>query len=407
LVLWAVIPSVLACGGKGGGTTDDAAVVDAPGTVPDANPNAPDAAPQAACTPVAGTSIALQLAGTITDKDDPDALPVLVTAPPGDPRLFVVIRHGEIRILKDGKLLDKPFLDIDPLVNGGAAGDDEKGLLGLAFHPNYATNGKFYVYYIGTSTKTGFDVTDIIAEYTVSAANPDIASPTGKVLLTIDDPKGNHNGGMMEFGKDGKLWIGDGDGGEQGDPHQNAQNDALLLGKIFKLDVDADKPVPVIWAKGLRNPWRWSFDSATNDIYIGDVGQNAYEEISVTSANSASANFGWNAIEGTHPFKDGAPTPANPIPAASEKGHDAGWLAIIGGQVYRGACFPDLVGTYFYSDYNAKELWSLRWKAGTTTGDKKVLDLPSGPTSLHAGADGELYLTLADGRIMHLVAKKP
>ncbi|MFT5058798.1 MAG: glucose/arabinose dehydrogenase, partial [Planctomycetota bacterium] len=240
--------------------------------------------------------------------------PVFVCSPPGDmDRLFVVQRGGQIRILDDlygnPTKLSTPFLTVTGITSGG-----EQGLLGLAFHPDYATNGRFFVNYTANS---GGATT--IREYAVSAGNPNVANPSPvQTLLTIAQPFSNHNGGCIQFGPDGMLYIGTGDGGSGGDPQDRAQDPAELLGKMLRMDVDLPFPhVPptnpfftsptaelgLIWATGLRNPWRFSFDSATGDMYIGDVGQNAWEEIDFQPASSTGGeNYGWKCMEGNHCF---------------------------------------------------------------------------------------------------------
>src|ERR1044071_1789417 len=250
------------------------------------------------------TGVTLRLQQVATGLD----FPLFLTSPPGDvSRLFVVEKTGKIRIIKDGALVTAPFLDLSGQVSGGG----EQGLLGLAFHPQYAANGRLVVNYTDPSGDTR------ISAFHVSS-NPDVADPASEqVLLAVDQPFANHNGGMVVFGPDGKLYVGLGDGGSGGDPNNNSQNKGTLLGKILRVDVSgtgqlsvpADNPFvgqsgarPEIWSYGLRNPWRFSFDRQTGDLYIADVGQNAREEIDVSATAAGSGrglNFGWNIMEGT------------------------------------------------------------------------------------------------------------
>ncbi|SPS00423.1 PQQ-dependent sugar dehydrogenase [Cupriavidus taiwanensis] len=297
--------------------------------------------------------------------------PIFLTAPAGDARLFVVERAGRIRIVRDGALLATPFLDIGALTTT----DGERGLLSMAFDPDYAANGRFYVYY----TDTGGAIT--IARYHVSAANPDVADASGTVLLSIPHPTfSNHNGGQLAFGPDRMLYIGTGDGGGGGDPAGNAQNAATLLGKMLRIDVSGASGYGVpagnpllgqsgsrgeIWALGLRNPWRFSFDAGS--LYIADVGQEQREEVDVAPSTSAGLNYGWNVTEGsacvgaTTCDKSGLTMPV------FEYGHEAGGCAIVGGYVYRGSASPALRGRYFYSDLCTGKLQSFVYRDGAAT----------------------------------------
>jgi glucose/arabinose dehydrogenase len=406
-----------ACGGDDSGAKDDAGTtIDAPpGSTPDARPSGgPDAA-QFDCTPVKGTTIGLE---TVVPVSEGLEMPLLVTAPPGDPRLFIIEQRGRVRIVKNGELLDDAFLDIDQLASGNPNGSDERGLLGLAFHPDYAKNGRFFVYYTSSNA-------NVVAEYRVSAGNPDRADVnSGRVVFPgIPDNQGNHNGGMIEFGPDGQLWIGTGDGGGQDDneghaPGGNAQNDGSLHGKILRVDVDAKDAEPTIWAKGLRNPWRWAFDRETNDIYIADVGQLDWEEINVVPTNRDGYNFGWRRYEaerftteneGDSDDRTGLTFPVVAHPHNTQGNQEGGWLSITGGQTYRGTCFPDLDGVYFYSDYRKGELWKFKWVNGAVTDHGRVLlnrDFVDGPTSIHADAFGELYVTDGNGEVKRIVVSR-
>jgi glucose/arabinose dehydrogenase len=322
----------------------------------------------------------------------------------GDGRLFIVEQSGVIRILDDTGLRDEPFLDIRDRVDDGG---NEQGLLGLAFHPDFAANGLFYVNY------TDGDGDTVIARYRVGD-DPNRADAAGEVVvLTFDQPYPNHNGGGMAFGPDGDLYIGTGDGGSQGDPQERAQNPDSLLGKILRLDVDAADPYasppdnvfasgggrPEVWALGLRNPWRFAFDRASGDLFIADVGQNAQEEVHFQPAASRGGeNYGWNTMEGDACFRapscdqSGLELPVAVYP------HDgpAGGCSITGGYVYRGAQFPQLAGTYLYADYCSGNLWAL-WRAGDAWQSGLVGQVAIRTSSFGEDDAGELYLTDRDG----------
>ena len=353
--------------------------------------------------PVHGTSITFRYVAETQDAA------LLVTSPPDDVRRFVVEQQGRIKIITDTGLVT--FLDIGNDSDFACCG--EQGLLGLAFHPKYATNGRFFIFYT-TSNK------NIVAEYKVSATDPNAADPASKkMVLSIDDFASNHNGGMMEFGpKDGKLYIGTGDGGGGGDPNQNGQNPTAQLGKILRLDVDAAGATPENYIIGVRNPWRWSFDRETGDLYIGDVGQNLIEEVDFVPAGTpAGMNLGWNMYEASGCYAPPCDATGKTMPVY-ERTHNDGWCSVIGGQVYRGSCYPDIVGRYYFTDYCAHELISAV-KMGTTLGgfegpttnwiDKDGVmhaGVPDGPSSLHADARGELFLTRTGtrGGVYHLEA---
>ena len=432
LALLAVLSLAAACGGGG---DDDGNGGNGDGGPDDGDDGGggggPDAA-QADCEPVSGTNLGLHL---VTENVEE---PVLVTAPPGDPRLFIIEKHGRIRVFKNGALLDAPFLDIDSRV-GSAEAPNERGLLGLVFHPDYANNGRFFVYF--TETDTG---DDLVREFHVGD-DPDIADAESETeILTIDDPYANHNGGMMAFGDDGFLYIGTGDGGLGGDPQDRAQNNQSLLGKMLRIDVDNGSPYSIpddnpfvgdgggvkeeIFMMGLRNPWRWSFDRQTGDMYIGDVGQGAWEEVDVVPvADQNGANLGWDEVEGMVCFNDQEPvadpdcTLANytaPVTVyENPPGDDS--RSITGGYVYRGSCYPDLVGTYFYGDYVTDQVWTFKYSGGDATAQQEVTgDLDpdgviDGLSSFGQDAYGELYVVslrplnagLAAGAIYKIVAE--
>lgn len=306
--------------------------------------------------------------------------PVFVCSPPGDnERLFILEQYtGLIKIWRNDSVLARPFMDIgDSLATNG----NEQGLLGMAFHPAFETNRYFFINY----TKVGGAT--VIKRYMVSANDPDSADfSSGVTIMTILQPYSNHNGGMIVFSPvDGYLYIGMGDGGSGGDPQNRAQDGSSLLGKMLRIDVDAGFPYGIppdnpfvdsastldeIWAKGLRNPWRFSFDALTGEMYIGDVGQNAWEEISYQPAGSPGGeNYGWRLKEGTHCHNpstncdpDGVLT--GPI---YEYSHASSRCSVTGGYVYRGCAIPDLQGTYFFADYCTSEIWTFRYDGTNIT----------------------------------------
>jgi glucose/arabinose dehydrogenase len=326
--------------------------------------------------------------------------PVALVAAPGDPRkrLYIVEQHaGRIRVLENGKLTT--FFTI-----GGLSDGNEEGLLGLAFHPDFARNGRFYVNY------TSKDMATHIVEYKVAG---DVADPkTARELIRIAQPYSNHNGGNLVFGPDGKLYTGMGDGGAANDPHRNGQNPRALLGKILRFDIDHPKPEVV--HIGMRNPWRFAFDQG--NLYIGDVGQNLWEEVDVAPAGSGPLNFGWNVMEGTHCFdadtgttKDTCDRSGLTLPVA-EYPHEEG-CSITGGFVYRGKALPQLAGAYFYADYCTGLLRSFRWENGAIRDHwdwKAAIDTQGVLTQISSfgiDADGELYIVELTGAIYELVPK--
>jgi len=322
--------------------------------------------------------------------------------PDGSGRLFVVEKPGRIRILENDQLVDAPFLDITDRVGSGG---NEQGLLGLAFHPQYAQNGRFFVNYTDKSGK------DTVARFQVSS-DADAADPNSEVkLLSIDDPFPNHNGGVLAFGPDGFLYAGLGDGGSAGDPFGNGQNTKALLGKILRIDVDSAEPYAVptdnpfgneVWAYGLRNPWRFSFDRSTGDLYIGDVGQNAWEEIDFLPAGSpGGTNFGWNFREGAHDYKGGGP--AGMVDPIAEYSHQEGGCSVTGGYVYRGS-MADWNGIYLYADYCTGLMWGLINSDGTWQ-SQPLFDLDVTVTSFGQDSAGELYILSDSGGVFRLVRK--
>jgi len=332
--------------------------------------------------------------------------PIYLTAPTNDPRLFVVERAGRIRIVRDGSLLPTPYLDISALTST----DGERGLLSMAFDPVYASNGRFYVYY------TAADGAITVSRFEVSSTNPDVADPGGTVLLTVPHPgASNHNGGQLVFGPDGMLYLAPGDGGGSNDPAGNAQNTASLLGKMLRIDVrgngyaiPSDNPFatgsggrPEIWAVGLRNPWRFSFDK-TGQIYIADVGESAREEVNVVPATSGGLNYGWDRIEGTLCVGAATCDTTALTPPVFEYTHESGGCAILGGYVYRGAAVPEIQGRYFYTDLCTGRLQSFAFRDGVVT---EVVDwsLPIPGTVYSFGTDAaqEIYV-LTEGQVMQI-----
>jgi glucose/arabinose dehydrogenase len=342
--------------------------------------------------------------------------PVYVTgAGDGSGRLFIVEQIGRIRIVKDGVLLAKPFLDIRSLVASGG----ERGLLSVAFHPQFKTNGVFVVDYTRAST-TAANVGDtVIARYRASPPTSDVADrASGEALMTINQPEANHNGGLVKFGPDGLLYIGMGDGGARGDagpghaPQGNGQSLTTLLGKILRIEVDAtgryripaDNPNlgPAarheIWAYGLRNPWRFSFDRTTGDLYIGDVGQNAWEEIDFQpSAGKGGVNYGWPVWEATHRYRSGATLRGDTKPVA-EYSHGGGRCSVTGGYVYRGAKIPALAGFYIFGDYCTGELWTLV-RFGGSWRLSPLRDTSYSISSFGEDDSGELYMADHNGTV--------
>ena len=310
--------------------------------------------------------------------------PTFVTHAPGDTsRLFITQKTGAIRIfdLTTNTLLPTPFLSIT--VAGGTSENDERGLLGLAFDPDYASNGQFYVYYTGTST-------NVLARYTRSAANPNVANATGVTMMSWADPFSNHNGGWIGFGPDGNLYMGVGDGGSANDPNGAGQSLATRLGKLHRIKPTVGGAAPYytvpkgnpflggastiddeIWSYGLRNPWRCLFDRENGDLFIADVGQNAVEEINFQKAGAgAGRNYGWRCMEGLNcsglsGCTCNAATLTMPFRTYGHVTGTGGGFSITGGYVYRGCAIPSLQGTYFYADYVTNNVWSLRYNRDT------------------------------------------
>lgn len=347
-------------------------------------------------------------------------LPVFVTSEPADAgRLYVVEQGGQIWIVENGVTLNDPFLDVSGLIQGPEFQADERGLLGLAFHPDYAQNGQFYIYYNRDPENT-----IAIAEFKRSS-NPDVAEQAGTEILVIspeqDHPHyGNHNGGMLSFGPDGYLYAGVGDGGSANDPNNNGQNLDVRLGKILRIDVanpgtapsgNVPGGDPYIWDFGLRNPWRFSFDQCNGDLYIGDVGQGELEEIDVEPKGEGNKNYGWSVKEGTSCFKDNqAPGCDDPslVDPVTEYDHASGGCSVNGGYVYRGSAIPELRGTYIYGDYCTNRISSLIWKNGTLmsegdlTDDLQSTGMLQAMSSFGEDAAGEVYVVDLAGSIYRI-----
>ncbi len=344
--------------------------------------------------------------------------PVFITsARDGTGRLFIVEKTGRIKIFKNGKVRSTPFLSITGAVSHGS----EQGLLGLAFHPNYATNRKLYVYFTNRYGNT------VVRQYRASATNPNVVdTSTKRLILKLKQPYSNHNGGMLAFGPDGYLYIGLGDGGSGGDPGNRAQRLDTRLGKILRIDVNGTTgnlhyripptnpfagPTPgydAIWQYGLRNPWRFSFDRATGDLWIGDVGQNAWEEVDRALAGASGAgpgvNWGWRVMEGSHCYtpSSGCDTAGKALPL-TEYAHVGGRCSITGGYVYRGKAIPALVGWYVFGDYCSGEIWAVPADAAAPAAPIRLLDTNRLISSFGETGSGELFVVDLGGRLYRII----
>ena len=337
-------------------------------------------------------------------------LPVgIANAADSSNRLFILERRGVIKILQDGRITPKPFLNIEDRAGSAVS---EQGLLGLAFHPRYEENGYFWVNYTDKSGRT------IISRFQVSA-DSNIADPgTETRYLVLPQPYANHNGGDLAFGPDGYLYLALGDGGSAGDPHKNGQNTGALLGKLLRLDVDrqpgaytipADNPfsggggAPEVWAYGLRNPWRIAFDALTGDLYIADVGQNTWEEVNFLAAGSpGGANFGWNFREGRHNFLDTVPQQFASLDPVAEYQHGENGCSVTGGKVYRGGALPAWRGIYLFSDFCSGKIWGLLRDAQGSWQTQELFDLEAQVVSFGTDENGEIYLAGYSGEIYRL-----
>jgi glucose/arabinose dehydrogenase len=317
----------------------------------------------------------------------------------GDDRLFITLQDGRIMIFDGTNVRAEPFLDIRNLVLSGG----ERGLLSVAFHPRYAQNGLFFVNYTNTNGHT------VVARYSVMPQDPNRSNLNSALtILAVQQPFANHNGGQLQFGPDGYLYIGMGDGGSGGDPGNRAQNLLDLLGKLLRIDVDSASPYAIppsnpyahvdhargeIWASGLRNPWRFSFDRASGDLWIADVGQGDWEEIDFQPATSIGGeNYGWRRMEGTHCFNPSSNCNAgNLVLPVVEYDHNVG-CSVTGGFVYRGTRNPRLIGNYVYGDYCSGRIWIATRGAGGAVTSRVLLDTPLNISTFGEDASGEMYL---------------
>jgi len=345
--------------------------------------------------------------------------PVGLMAPAdGTSRIFVIEQSGRIRIIKNGSLLPTPFLTVTDKLDGLNIAYSEKGLLGMAFHPQYKSNGRFFIYYSAPYDESGYDHKSILSEYKVSASNPDAADVKETVIMEIPQPESNHNGGCLEFGPDGYLYIGLGDGGGAGDRHGSAGNGqdlTTVLGKILRIDVDAERPYKIppgnpyasstgnerkeIFAFGLRNPWRFSFDQVSGKLFCADVGQNKWEEVNIIEKGK---NYGWRLMEGNHCYEPatGCESKGLALPI-NEYDHKTG-ISICGGYVYRGKSFPSLHGIYFFGDWSGKLFYlkqgaDKKWARGEVIVEgRKTNDTGVKINSMGVDENGEIYLVTQD-----------
>jgi glucose/arabinose dehydrogenase len=348
----------------------------------------------------------IELQEIVTDL----SAPVFLTAPSGDLRLFIVEKAGRVLVVRQGELLPTPFLDI----TGQVSSNGERGLLSLAFHPDYPTTGYFFVYYTDPNGDSR------VVRYSVSP-NPDRADPgSATEVLFVAQPYSNHNGGLITFGPDDMLYIGLGDGGSGGDPDNNGQDRSTLLGSLLRIDVDGAGPYAVptdnpfvadaavrdeIWAYGLRNPWRFSFDFVGPTLYLADVGQNSWEEVNAVSASVGGHNFGWRLMEGSACFSPADCDPTGLVVPVLEYSNGTDGCAVVGGYVYRGTELTGLTGTYFYSDNCSGWIRSFRLADGIAT-DQREWDLERVGPVLSFGQDGagELYVLSGWGSVHKLAA---
>jgi glucose/arabinose dehydrogenase len=382
-----------------------------------ATPSAPSTAATGAAVPATPTAWP---AVALVERWSGLRQPLDLKAVPGGDWLAIVEQGGTVRVVRNGRLSAEPFLDIGDRVRSGG----ERGLLGIAFPPSYPTSGRFYVYY--TAANGDVTISRFIAETRATSA---VDARTEQKVLTIPHREfANHNGGGMQFGPDGYLYLGVGDGGSGGDPHGNGQNRGVLLAKLLRVDVEGtggavprtyeiprDNPYagmhggprPEIWAYGLRNPWRFSFDRITRDLYIADVGQDAWEEVDYAPAGDKGGHdYGWNLWEGDHaypPGTDRARTPAFTFPV-TEYPHPTG-ESITGGYVYRGSRYPALGGTYYYGDFVKGVLWGLRQENGEWV-SRQLLQTGLGISSFGEDANGELYVCELNGGVVYQLTAK-
>jgi len=376
-----------------------------PPTAPPAPRSSSDARDEAPSTALFAVPPEVAAQVTLREVAHGFARPVLVVSPPGDPRQFVVEQRGAIRMIDHGKPAATKFFTI-----GGLSDGNEEGLLGLAFHPQFARNGKLYVDY------TTEDLATHVVEY--RAVGEAVDPSTRREIVRIGHPYSNHNGGNLVFGPDGKLYLGMGDGGAANDPHRNGQNQHALLAKILRFDVDGPDPKPEMVHYGVRNPWRYWFDAVTHDLYIGDVGQNLWESVDVVPPDGKVHNMGWNVVEGAHCFDAESGTEAASCdktgftPPAVDYPHTQG-CSVTGGVTYRGKALPILDGRYFYADFCTGLIRSFRWSNGVhdhwdwreALVNSSGLE-PAQISSFGVDASGEVYIVSLLGTIYELVPKQ-
>lgn len=345
------------------------------------------------------TACSSSRATTLTEVSRGFERPLAVTNTGSDERIFVVEQTGRIRIVRDGDILPTPFLNISQKISTGG----ERGLLSVAFHPDYANNGRFFVNYTDRAGST------VIAEYRVSD-DPNVADAASeRVLLTFEQPYANHNGGQLAFGPDGFLYIGTGDGGAANDPLNAGQDMSTLLGKLLRIDVDNGEPYAIpesnpfvgqdgaraeIWAYGLRNPWRFSFDRATGDLFIADVGQNAFEEINFQPASSTGGeNYGWRVTEGAHCFDppEGCDTSGITMPIMEYSHRSGAGRSITGGYLYRGDTVSTLENAYVFGDFVSGNIWASTFNGSSWT-TVQLFDTNYAIAAFGQDAAGELYV---------------
>jgi glucose/arabinose dehydrogenase len=399
-----------------------ASVAATPASTPTVAPTtsaSPDpATPSAAATPDPNSSAgSFDPAGLTVELEsvvDIPGAPLAIAAAQDDSgRLFITERGGRVWIVRDGERSEQPFLDIATRVTAGG----ESGLLGFAIHPDYPDDPRIFVYY------TNRDRDQVVSEFQVIGSEIDQADPgTERQLLVMDDFAGNHNGGALDFGPDdGFLYISTGDGGGGGDPQKTGQRLDTLLGKILRIDVDADGDalytvpadnpfvgedgaLPEIWHLGLRNPWRFSFDPETGDQWIGDVGQGQWEEIDVARGGEGGRNFGWSVTEGRHCYGDEGCTTDGITPPVTEYSHDFG-CSVTGGVVYRGAAYPALRGAYLFADFCSGTMWAIDATADTVETPTVVAETGRSISAFGTDVAGEIYATDLAGELLRLVVR--
>ncbi len=382
----ALLALVVASTGCGDGEDGSASPPPAPAPAPAPSP------PAETTTGTVAPAGPLRLERLVTGLE----APVDATAAPGEPnRVYVVEQGGLVRVLDRGRLRSRPFLDIRDDVRAGG----EQGLLSLAFHPAYAENGRLYVDYTNRNGDTR------VVEFRVNSEGTAVAAGTARELLAVDQPYSNHNGGQLAFGPDGLLYVGMGDGGAGGDPENRAQDLRSPLGKLLRLDVDGGNEEWKTAAYGLRNPWRFSWDRATDELYIADVGQSAREEVDwLPGPPDELVNFGWDVWEGDRRFEEKEPNTAGRlVEPVHVYGREEG-CSITGGYVYRGRALPRVAGRYFFGDYCSGRVWSLRVENGRARGLRRAPFRVEALSSFGEDAQGELLLVSLAGTVYRLVA---